>query len=154
MHVFDVATYFLNLSLNDSRPNTKISHLKLQKLVYYAQAWHLAALGKSLFNERIEAWPHGPVSPELYQEYKEYGYQSIPHFYRDVRFENDLSKQIVEMVWSFYGSYDAKELEKLTHSEDPWKNARKGLSSWQASNREITKGSIESYFKKYAITGV
>lgn len=151
--VNEVATYFLNLSLNDSRSGTNISHLKLQKLVYYAQGWFLAAFGEEMYKERIEAWPHGPVSPDLYQKYKKYGYQTIPHSYSEIDINCDRSESILNLVWSNYGTLDAKDLEKLTHSEDPWKNARKGLEPWEASNNVITLGAIETYFKKFTKTG-
>ena len=60
----DVANYFL--SLCDEDAGDLISNLKLQKLVYYAQGFHLAISGEPLFDEKIMAWEHGPVIPQLY----------------------------------------------------------------------------------------
>ena len=76
--VFDVALYFLNRS--DSAGSYAITHLKLQKLVYYAQAWSLAVRGEPIFEEHIEAWTHGPVSPDLYRIYRNNGYNTITNF--------------------------------------------------------------------------
>lgn len=71
-----VAKYFLSKVEEDIGDG--ISNLKLQKLVYYAQAYHLAMYGEPLFGERVEAWEHGPVVPELYREYKIYGPGTSP----------------------------------------------------------------------------
>ena len=72
----DVAKYFL--SLIDEDAGDTISNLKLQKLVYYAQGFHLALFDRPLFNEEVKAWMHGPVVPDLYHEYKIYGSNAIP----------------------------------------------------------------------------
>ena len=63
----DVAEYFLALA---NETGGTITNLKLQKLVYYAQAWHLANFDKPLFDAKFEAWVHGPVIPGLYEEYR------------------------------------------------------------------------------------
>ena len=73
---FDVANWF-TCSL-DREAGDSITHLKLQKLIYYSQAWSLALNGIALFEEDFEAWAHGPVIPEVYQEYKEYGFNALP----------------------------------------------------------------------------
>ncbi len=57
--VADVAAYILE----KCGPMTA---MKLQKLVYYSQAWHLVWTEKPLFDNRIEAWANGPVVWELY----------------------------------------------------------------------------------------
>ena len=73
----DVAKYFL--SNVDEEAGDMVSNLKLQKLVYYAQRFHLAIFGKPLFNEEIEAWAHGGlVVPDLYHRYKEHSASGIP----------------------------------------------------------------------------
>ncbi len=66
--VFDVAEYFLSLA--DEEAGDFLSNLKLQKLVYYAQGFHLALFNRPLFMAAIHAWQHGPVVPELYHAYK------------------------------------------------------------------------------------
>lgn len=143
--VLAVARYFLS----KSEPGTAqtITHLKLQKLVYYAQGFYMAVHKEPLFHDRIEAWTHGPACPELYQEYKGYGFSELPN----ARFEDSLCKDIEEMldaVWEAYGQYSGPQLEYLTHQEEPWLTARKNTSPWKPSNEEITSDSIREYFKK------
>jgi uncharacterized phage-associated protein len=71
---FDIANYFIWLA---NETGSFVSNLKLQKLVYYAQAWHLAIHETALFEEDFEAWVHGPVIPVLYQKYKQFSWQPI-----------------------------------------------------------------------------
>lgn len=71
---FDIASYFIERA---NQTKSTINNLKLQKLVYYSQAWHLAIHGIPLFKEDFQAWVHGPVVPELYQKYKGFGWQPI-----------------------------------------------------------------------------
>lgn len=73
---FDVADYFL--AHCDEESGDIISNLKIQKLTYYAQGFSLVLLGKPLFNEKIEAWMHGPVVPELYRKYRDCGNGALP----------------------------------------------------------------------------
>ncbi|HDW8004502.1 TPA: SocA family protein [Bacillus cereus] len=144
-----VAQYFLSRST----PNTdySITHLKLQKLVYYAQAWHLALKeGKPLFEDRIEAWVHGPVCPEIYPVYKEYGYFEIPPAECPQEFnstENKEKREVLEMVWNNYGKYDGKFLEALTHQELPWIEAREGYEEHESGSKEISEKAMENYYK-------
>jgi len=72
----DIAKYFITLA----NPETEdfITNLKLQKLLYYAQGFHLALFGKPLFRESLEAWQYGPVVPEIYRIYKQYGSSPLP----------------------------------------------------------------------------
>ena len=62
MDILDVARTFLYMD--------SMSHKKLQKLCYYAQAWYVTIKNKPLFEDDIEAWVHGPVVPSLYSQYK------------------------------------------------------------------------------------
>ncbi|MGU3395022.1 Panacea domain-containing protein [Priestia sp. D51] len=149
----DVARYFLHKSQSDSRPNTKITHLKLQKLVYYAQAWHLAMLNRPLFDSRLEAWVHGPVSPELYNLYRPYGYQVIPHIVASSFAFTKPMLEVLKAVWHIYGDKDAKELEKLTHSETPWLKARGNTPLDMAANTEISRDDMRDYYAEYLNKG-
>jgi uncharacterized phage-associated protein len=146
MSVKDVAKYFLSRST----PNTEeaITHLKLQKLVYYAQAWHLALRGTPLFKERIEAWVHGPVCPDLYYEYRDFGYQDIPPFTEGVTINDPNTEELLDAVWEAYGRFDGKYLEELTHQEDPWLLARENLNDWSYSNNEITHESMKKFYRQ------
>ena len=77
--VQDVARFFIDLAKrqNDLDRGDMMTNLRLQKLLYFAQGWHLARFGRPLFDASIEAWPYGPVVPEVYRAYKEYGREGI-----------------------------------------------------------------------------
>ena len=77
--VQDVARFFIDLAKrqNDLDRGDLMTNLRLQKLLYFAQGWHLARFGRPLFDASIEAWPYGPAVPEAYRAYKEYGREGI-----------------------------------------------------------------------------
>lgn len=119
---------------------------KLQKLCYYAQGLYGAISGKKLFNDELEAWIHGPVSPVLYYKYKAYGYNNIPRR-TSTTINSDLRDILIE-IYRIYGGLDGDQLEALTHKEEPWKNARKGLKPYEPSNEIISFEDIKSFFKQ------
>jgi uncharacterized phage-associated protein len=134
-----------------------ITHLKLQKILYFIQGWHLAYFDNDPFNEMPEAWVHGPVYVSAYNAYREYGYNTIPfESTEDVVFEQlieglpDRTENTAEFLnglLDHYGSKSAFELELLTHNQDPWINARKGLGPIERSARQIELIDISNYFK-------
>lgn len=141
-----VAEWFLWKSETDGR---SITNLKVQKLVYYAQAWHLALVIEPLFQDEIEAWVHGPVVPDLYFKYRSYGWNPIATIPADSPF-TDAEADIVdhlEDVWSVYGGYDARYLEALTHKEPPWQIAREGIDDRDRSSAVITHESMRQYYQ-------
>ena len=138
---FDIAVYFIERA---NRTGSTISNLKLQKLVYYAQAWHLAIHGTSLFEEDFQAWVHGPVVPALHQEYKAFGWQPI---------QADASANLPENVLSFldevaqeYSDCNGYELEQMTHAEAPWNIARGDLQADVPSYAVIEKAWMKEYY--------
>lgn len=139
---FNVADYFIRLA---NKTGSSLNNLKLQKLVYYAQAWHLALHDTPLFPEDFQAWVHGPVIPVLYQEYKKFGRQPIvkdadPKLPKNV--ENFLDKVAKE-----YFACDAYELEQMTHAEDPWKLARGDMLPEKLSDIVIKQECMKEYYK-------
>jgi uncharacterized phage-associated protein len=123
-----------------------ITNLKLQKLLYYAQAWQLALHNKALFNDRIEAWVHGPVVPTVFREYRDFKWDPLPVDQSRPEPNNEVRSHIAEVL-AAYGKFDATQLEQLTHSEDPWKEARKGIPGDMASTNEISKESMLNYYR-------
>ncbi len=118
--VQDVADYFLYL--DEESNGDGISNLKLQKLVYYAQGFFSALNdGKPLFPDMIRAWQHGPVIPDLYHKYKEYGKNPIP---TPLDFSTDKvtadEAEIIEEVFEVFGQFSAWKLRNMTHEEAPW----------------------------------
>jgi uncharacterized phage-associated protein len=138
---FDIAIYFIERA---NQTGTAISNLKLQKLVYYAQSWHLAIHGTPLFEENFQAWIHGPVVPELYNQYKAFGWQPIQETCSShlpekiVLFLNEVSEEYLDV--------DAYELEQMTHIESPWNRAREKLQPDAPSTNVIEKEWMKEYY--------
>ena len=117
----DVAAYIL-----DQMPGP-LSAVKLHKLIYYAQAWSLIWEEHPLFGERIEAWVNGPVVPAIYDLHRgNYQVSNWPKGNLAAFSPEDAST--IDAVLDFYGKKSSQWLSDLTHSEDPWIRARKGLS--------------------------
>ncbi len=138
-NVHDVANNFLLLDkLNDGEG---ISHLKLQKLVYYAQGFYLAIFDIPIFEERIEAWMHGPVSPDLYDTYSAHGSNLLSvdeKFNSDVLNENE--KELIDEVYNVYGQFSAWKLRNMTHDESPWQ-------AHESEADVIPQDEMKEYFK-------
>ena len=139
----DIAEYFIWLANNTG---SFISNLKLQKLVYYAQAWYLAIYDQPLFDEDFEAWIHGPVIPELYREYSGFKWKPILKEVSQPCFSEEIQKFLDELT-DVYFSFDGYKLEQMTHSEKPWLEARGNLPIDAPSNEIISKESMREYFK-------
>ena len=141
VNVNDVAKWFLS--------RESITHKKLQKLCYYAQAWHLALLDEPLFNEEIQAWIHGPVCPALYRVYSGYRWLEIPKVEETVKF-NERTEELLEAVYSTYGGLTGNQLERLTHSEKPWQEARGTLQPFEPCEKVISFKTMKKYYaEKY-----
>ena len=143
-NALDIAKYVVNYSIDINDP---ISHLKLQKILFYIQAALLVEVGEPAFYESIINWTYGPVVPEVYNEFKKYGYCTIEdkilsstELYinpntLDVSFENKefndeiidtTTKSIIQKTVNAYKSVTAIKMMKKTHTEDPWKNTSNG----------------------------
>lgn len=138
----------------------EVTPLMLQKLLYYIQGVSYALCGKEMFLENCQAWVYGPVYPEVYYLFRDFKYNPID----DARFAlfdgsgnllTEEEKKIINLVINTFGLYGGKTLEKITHNEKPWKEARKGYDDTVPSNAELSKDSIKEYFKsvneKYSI---
>lgn len=143
--VHDVAKYFL--SCVDDSSGSSITHLKLQKLCYYSQAWHMVFENVPIFNEHFEAWVHGPACPELWHFFKEHGRRDIPPVEGfDASIFTGEQLETLDAVWEAYGQYDGKYLEELTHQERPWIDARKGYAPGDHCTNIITLKSMREYY--------
>lgn len=120
LNAHDVAAFFL--SVVDRENGDTMTHLRLEKLAYYGQAWHLALTGAALFPEPVEAWELGPVVRALYDKYKEYDAQPIPPP-AEPSIPAGRVGAVLAQVWSTYGRFSAGELSRMTHEEEPWKAA-------------------------------
>jgi uncharacterized phage-associated protein len=126
----------------------EITPKKLQKLLYYVQAWSAAINDKKVFEDRIEAWIHGPAIKEVYAAFQQFGGKPILKEVAESAI-NEIPQEVrdfVDKVWSVYSGFDGNYLEYLTHSEDPWKDARKGIEPYISSDNEITYESMRSFY--------
>src|SRR5215469_1202011 len=119
--------------------------MKLQKLVYYSQAWSLVWDEKPLFRNRVEAWANGPVIPDLYNAHR--GMFKIAAWPKgDPSKLNTTQKETVDAVLGFYGAKPSQWLSDLTHSEAPWRDARYGFAPGQFCSNEITPAAMMEYY--------
>ena len=140
VQAIDVAAYIL-------RKQGAIPAMKLQKLVYYSQAWSLVWDDKRLFRDRIEAWANGPVIRNLYNAHRgQYQVSRIPD--GNHRALDDAQRETVDAVLEFYGDKSSHWLSDLTHMESPWRDAREraGLVDGQRGNAAISRASMAEYY--------
>ena len=147
--VFDVAAYILERQC--PQEGGTLTTWKLQKLVYYAKAWSAVWDDKELFPEPIQAWANGPVCPSLYEYHR--GQFKISELIDsngeaigDSSKLDENERDSVDHVLEFYGPKSAQYLSELTHSELPWKQARKGLSAGERGNATIPTASMAEYY--------
>jgi uncharacterized phage-associated protein len=133
----DVAAYVL-------RTRGPLSAMKLQKLVYYSQAWSLVWDDRPLFGEPIQAWANGPVVRELYDLHRgRFELRDWPEGDADALDED--ARATVDAVIGFYGDRSAQWLSDLTHRELPWREARQGLADGERGAREISLATMMEY---------
>jgi len=144
-NVFDVARYILaQLGEQGQLP---VTTWKLQKLVYYSQAWSAVWSDKPLFGERIEAWANGPVSPDLYAVHRgQFQISRLPDGYGDSTALTDDERESINLVINHYAPKTAQYLSELTHAEQPWITARSGISPGQRGSSPITVESMVEYY--------
>ena len=117
--------------------NGKINNLtpmKLQKLLFFAQSWHLKSTNMPLFDGNFERWQYGPVLPEIYHEFKKFGYRSIHElgsnmwneFHKIDTYDYQVTEFLKQIV-DAYGNYTGTELSWMTHQpETAWSNGQLG----------------------------
>jgi uncharacterized phage-associated protein len=138
--VFDVAAFILT----QLGPTPA---MKLQKLVYYSQAWSLVWDEEPLFEEKIYAWINGPVVPELYEVNKGKFKVAVDEIPGNPEALNETQQETVSIIVKDYGAKSSQWLSDLTHLEDPWRNARKGLDSKERGHQEITWAAMAEYYE-------
>lgn len=139
--IFDVAKYILHKKKNS------LSTWKLEKLCYYSQAWALAWTEKPIFDEDFQAWVNGPVCPELFHEHQ--GKFFITYSGLKKGDETKLTadeKETIDIVLQHYGDMEPYQLRELSHSEDPWKDARGNLPPDRNCDTVITKESMGEFY--------
>lgn len=123
-----IGQYFLS-------KNQELTDIQIQKLVYYAYSWYMVLhKGKKMFDEQPEAWIHGPVFKTLFDSMKEY--EKFSDFSK-IEEMGKANADFLDKIYNLYGKYSGNELEKMTHSELPWREARKGVASYEHSKNKI-----------------
>lgn len=136
----DIANHLLFLS--DYEIGELISNLKLQKLLYYVQGFHLALYDKPIFKESIIKWQYGPVVIEVYQEFRDYGPGAIKKPKKEELVPLSKSeRELINEVYKIYGQFSATKLMEMTHREKPWQEV--------GMNCVIKKDTMKSFFKTY-----
>jgi uncharacterized phage-associated protein len=134
----DVAAYILDKS-------GMMTAMKLQKLVYYSQAWSLVWDDAPLFRERIEAWANGPVVPALYDKHRgQFQVRTWSSGNPDVLTRTQ--RETIDAVLKFYGKKSSQWLSDLTHREAPWVKARIGVAPGEPGRKEISHASMVEYY--------
>ncbi|MDD6003258.1 MAG: DUF4065 domain-containing protein [Bacteroidales bacterium] len=119
-----------------------MTNMKLQKMLYYQQGFHLAYFDSPLFEDDMEAWMYGPVVPSIYEKYKSYGRNGIePDKTIDFSFDNANELALFNEVCNVYCAYSASGLMNMTHDEMPWKSTPTG------EGHIIEKEKMRSFFK-------
>ncbi len=150
--LFSVSREMLGVIAYIFKELEEVTPLMLQKLLYYIQGIDMALYDKTMFPEDCEAWAHGPVYPEVYYLFRDFKYNPID----DIRFTmlddatdilSEEERSVIDLVINTFGLYGGKALEKITHGEEPWEDARKGYAEGMPSNEPVSKEAIKSYFK-------
>ena len=168
MRTVDIKDYAVYVGITMLMKGLTLSPLKLQKILYYEQAWHMVGFGRNnqLFDSAPQAWVNGPVYPEIYRIYKDKvpgmcDHLRIEHFLKDGETACEKEKEMLrkmelsdeeialsERVIMLYGSRTQNQLIMMTHSEKPWSEKREGLKPYDYSDREISLDTMYEYYKE------
>lgn len=164
-NALEIATWFLlknnaeirehEVTNDDYEVYEGITHLKLQKLLYYAQGISLGMYGKPIFKEKIEAWQHGPVVREVYGHFSKFGRNNIEINMNDEsekilnKIENNREvSEVLNLTYDNFAIYTAWQLRQLTHEDNtPWDITQKT----KGLGKEIDNQLIKEYFEKEII---
>lgn len=133
--------------------NVSLNNLKLQKLVYYAQAWRLAFTGHRLFNGELQAWVHGPVNRELFDRfngtkslYSEMTLADVRPGFNPEALPTDVKGHLNSVLES-YANLTGSQLEEMTHAEEPWRHARLGFGPADRCAVAINEQRMSEFYK-------
>lgn len=141
----DFAHYLLELAGREDEPDC-LTHLQIQKLLYYLQGWSLALRDRAAFPEEIEAWTHGPVVREVFGHFSSFKKTPVIDCCTNTAVLSDDERFFAEIVWNAYKKYSPIGLRNKTHAEAPWKNARGDLQPDEYSNAKISQSDLHEFF--------
>ncbi|MBN1961621.1 MAG: DUF4065 domain-containing protein [Deltaproteobacteria bacterium] len=138
-NIHDIAAYIL-------QNQGAMSTMKLQRLMYYLQAWHITLRGKPLYQEKILAWAFGPIVYELFKEHHRlFMVSQWPLGDAKKVVENDAD--FIMAVLSYYGKYNSEKLSEIINSEEPWQQARKAFMIASDSEQIITHEAMQAFYR-------
>lgn len=132
------------IAKTDVEHGDTISNLKLQKMLYYMQGFHLAFFDTPLFDDDIFAWQYGPVVPSVYKEYKRYDAKAISLPEGNIIRLTDDEETVFDNVYAEYGQFSAVALMNMSHAEIPWRTTE--------ISQVINKEKIREYFKTQIVS--
>lgn len=159
VNIIDLCDFLLTYLIKNQ---ISVNHLKLQKVLYYTQAWHLVYFDDFIFDEQPEAWVNGPVYRSVYEHFKELGtyndinlvnnpQNDIETIFKEKSDKLSLSnhqRDFLASILTHYGTMSHDKLVMLTHSELPWNEAREGLDPFTYSDRKINFDTMKRYYKE------
>jgi uncharacterized phage-associated protein len=151
MNINDVCDYII---VKTKEGGETLNLLKLHKLLYYTQAWHLAFYNKPLFEGKFQAWVHGPVSREIYERFAQEKSLYSEMRTGDIAADFDIDampakgRRHIDDVLEVYAKYRGSQLEEMSHQEEPWLEARKGYRPSERCEREISEDTMRRYYAK------
>jgi uncharacterized phage-associated protein len=140
----DIAKFFILKASEkqiDEGLSEGITNLKLQKILYFAQAAHVALYDKKIFKDKVVAWKFGPIVEQVYYEYKIHKNNPLPTP-TDVLNISDEDREFLDGIWGLFEKYSASELVSITHSHAPWKDAYE-----KGQNTEIPVEQLRNYYR-------
>lgn len=151
MDIHDLCDYVI-AKVNEGEES--LTNLKLQKLLYYCQAWHLAIHDTELVQEDFQAWIHGPVNREIFDRFVSTKSLYSDITLADIRPEFNEGEHLrqedmdhVDFVLDVYAKFSGAQLERATHSEEPWIKAREGYRPTQRCEEIISKDLMRSFYQ-------
>lgn len=147
----EVADYIIMQAKSEDK-NSSLTNLKLQKILYYIQAWSYGIYQRPFFsnNEEFQAWIHGPVNRTIYDRFESTKYLYSEIELTDLRSTSinidEEGKEFIDFILENYMKYSGSELESMTHKEMPWKLARKDLPPTERCENIITPESLIEFY--------
>jgi uncharacterized phage-associated protein len=152
-NIHTICDYVIYKLKSHSSQVSFLDNLKLQKLLYYIQAWSLAFYGKKTFDGKFQAWIHGPVNREIFDRFKDTKALYTEMEFTDIRDLSALSsisesdKIHLDNIITHYSGLSGTQLERMTHMEEPWIKARNGYGSYDRCEVEIDEAVMQKYYQ-------
>ena len=145
--IHNVADYIIDRLTSDEEMS--LIHLKLQKLLYYVQAWSLGINGHTMFEGKFQAWVHGPVNRDIYERFADkslYGFITRNDIRNNEVVLSNEDKDFINYILENYAGFSGTQLEHMTHEEFPWQEARRGFSPEARCTREISEHTMLVFY--------